>query len=474
MQRITMLSVSRQTQNVIHTKFAELSRLQQQQATGKLLNRPSDGPAQVSNALRLRTQLDKLEQSEASIHDGLAWMELTDTNMTSMISRIHRARELGLQADTDALSPAQRAYIADEIRELTNQMVNIMNQRYKGNYIFSGTHTNLPPVISVVSDRNEANVRGNRMFTFDTSSPIWDPTGGPNGIGAFPPVQILDPNGSSTPPFVAAGKIIPGSVEIVAGGQNMREGIDFRIDYMNGTIEMLPLRNVNGLLIHRDMGFTPPVDTLIDANGDEIDEDGNLVATGLSGLTPSFSNPLLAGNFTHGNVPGYPGNPGDNGGGLQVRMTRLDESKDFYGNNISTDRKIFRQIEEGVTVPINISTHDLRVNNDIDIFTSLIRLGQGIIHGNSSEINGAIAWLDQTMHNILSAQSTSGAIMNRLSTTLERNEIQQVEVDRLRSNVEDADYATTIMQFSVKQTVFNAALQSTARLMQMSLMDFLR
>jgi len=65
-------------------------------------------------------------------------------------------------------------------------------------------------------------------------------------------------------------------------------------------------------------------------------------------------------------------------------------------------------------------------------------------------------------------------MINRFDTTLERNEFQILEVNRLRSDIEEADYATAITQFAVKQTVFNAALNSTARIMQMSLIDYIR
>jgi flagellin-like hook-associated protein FlgL len=44
----------------------------------------------------------------------------------------------------------------------------------------------------------------------------------------------------------------------------------------------------------------------------------------------------------------------------------------------------------------------------------------------------------------------------------------------LQSNLEDADYANVVTQYAVKQTVFNAALNSTARIMQLSLMDYIR
>ena len=496
MNRITMLSITRQTQSVIHTRFGDLAKLQQQMATGRLLNRPSDGPAEVSNAIRLRNQLVELGQNESNIWDGLGWMELTDTTMMSMNVILQRALELSAQGDTDALSVDQRKYIAAELSQLTRQMADIMNQRYKGNYIFSGTHTDKPAVVMVESDASEAINRGNRMFSFnaDMSNLVWDiSTNRFNSVQIFDPAGLPHFGGFSLPTTAPAGggvqtvsNIIPGSVEITMGGVLMREGIDFRIDHLSGTIELLPARGLNGNLLDSEGRLIDSNGDFIDGQGNWVEEDGTVIGPigdplGLGftpvnttdptnttpGIWPALSAPALAQDFSSAPPGNYPG-------GLQIRMARLTESTDFYGDPISTSGRIFRQVEEGVTVGINVSTHDLRVNSNVDVFTALIKLGQGLINASSAEINQARIWLDQAKHNILSAQSTNGSVINRLTATLERNEIQQVEVDRLREKVEDADYATTITQFSIQQAVFNAALQSTARIMQMSLMDFIR
>jgi flagellar hook-associated protein 3 FlgL len=82
--------------------------------------------------------------------------------------------------------------------------------------------------------------------------------------------------------------------------------------------------------------------------------------------------------------------------------------------------------------------------------------------------------LDAGMNKILSAQSVNGSLVNRVETTLERNEMRQVEVTRLQSSYEDADLAKVITDYSVLYTVFQAALASTARIMQTSLADYLR
>jgi len=439
--RITFQSIHRQTQNVLHRGFSELATLQQQVATGQRLLRPSDGEVDTANTLRLRTQVTQLKQYEKNINDGLAWMEITDTTTMSLNTIIQRARELALEGDNDTLSPAQRKFIADEVEQLTRQVVSLMNTRYKGEYIFSGSHTDKPSVI--LNESSRLDIPTNKMIYFDASAATaWDTSVTP-AVGNW--VQLWDPNGyggnfndpnSLTTPV---RRIIPGSVEISANGMPMRENYEYKIDYITGEIQLLDFEG----------RFYPNL------------EDDGITFKPDHPMAKDFSNDPVTGNYNSAN-------------GIEIRMSYMSQSKDIYGANISTDSRIYRQIEDNVSIPINMTINDLAVDGYTDIFTSLLKLGEGLLYADSTRLNQSITMLDATIDKILSAQSTNGAMINRFDTTLERNEFQILEVNRLRSDIEEADYATAITQFAVKQTVFNAALNSTARIMQMSLIDYIR
>ncbi|MCL1945800.1 MAG: flagellar hook-associated protein FlgL [Chitinivibrionia bacterium] len=421
MIRTTFQSTSRHTQKVIRDKFAELNDLQQKMATGKQITRPSDAPIDTANVIKLKTQNSQLRQYEKNIQDGLAWMQITDTTMVSMNSIVQRARELAIQGDTDTLSTTQRRYIAEEVEQLTRQAASLMNTRYKGDYLFSGAHTDRPAIVmreSLSSPQDKAN---GRMCYFD---------------GTQPTIQIMGtltiPDGSPIPGGstidIAAKRIIPSSMEISVSGVKMEEHVDYRIDYLKGEITLMGI------------GDKYPAITDHPMYGD-------------------FSREPLA-------VPGH--------NALDIKFSYMDESRDLNWNTINTDSRIYRIIEENISVAVNTTINDMAVDRDVDIFTSLIKLGEGLTYGNRVQINEAIGWLDRSADKILTAQSTNGSLVNRFDLTLERNETRQVEVTRLQSNLEDADYANVVTQYAVKQTVFNTALSSTARIIQSSLMNYLR
>jgi len=418
MIRTTFQSTSRHTQKVIRDKFAELSDLQQKMATGKQITRPSDAPIDTANVLKLKTQNSQLRQYEKNIQDGLAWMQITDATMVSMNSIIQRARELAIQGDTDTLSPTQRKYIAEEIEQLTRQAASLMNTRYKGDYLFSGANTDRPAIVMRESLSGPNDKLADRMCYFDaTSSPIqiMDNLTIPDGITI--------PGGSSKE--LPVGKIIPGSLEISVGGVKMEEHVDYRVDYIKGEITLL----------------------------------------GVGDKYPAITDHPMYKDFSR-TTPDYDA--------LEIKFTYMDSDKDRNWDDINTEGRIYRIIEENISVAVNTTINDMAIDRDIDIFTSLIKLGEGLTYGNRIQINEAIGWLDRSADKILTAQSTNGSLVNRFDLTLERNEIRQVEVTRLQSNLEDADYANVVTQYAVKQTVFNTALSSTARIIQSSLMNYLR
>ena len=462
--RVTFQSINRNTQSVIQGRYADLARLQQRMATGNQLTRPSDGAIETANVLRFRTQAAQLEQYETNINDGLAWLGFTDINMTSMGSILDRIKELAIQGNTDTLSPTERAYIVNEVEQLTLQMVSIVNQRYKGDFIFSGAAIDSPPVILRESQTTQVARAQNEMAFFNAIDPI---TGDP-----LLSAQIRFPNGRD------ATRIIPGSMEITAGGQKMQEGIDFSVDYMSGRITLLDLNNQYAGNPNAGM-VNPAFDTTLPpSNNSEFiaDPSGN----GKIIRNPNYDSNLLNPNpkFVQSTIP-HPMaershfNPaGGYDGSFAMRFNYLDSSVNRYNETIDHNSRILRKIESGVSLPINATIEDF---GGIDgLFGALIGIGQGLLQGNQSGVNSAKADLENVRQMILSTQATIGATVNRFDSTLERNELHQVEIARLRSSLEDACLATTVADFAVLQTVFQAALQSTARIMQMSLADFIR
>ena len=77
------------------------------------------------------------------------------------------------------------------------------------------------------------------------------------------------------------------------------------------------------------------------------------------------------------------------------------------------------------------------------------------------------------MDTISNAQAVNGASQNRLQTAGTRLQELEQTATQLLSNVEDADMAKTMVDFSTQQAVYQSALRAGAQIIQPSLMDFL-
>lgn len=100
----------------------------------------------------------------------------------------------------------------------------------------------------------------------------------------------------------------------------------------------------------------------------------------------------------------------------------------------------------------------------------------GTITSQSGEegISTAISDLENLRDRVMSIRSDIGARTNRIELTLNRLESDTVNFTQLMSENEDVDMAETIMNLKNEENVYKASLEGGARIIQPSLMDFLR
>ncbi len=82
--------------------------------------------------------------------------------------------------------------------------------------------------------------------------------------------------------------------------------------------------------------------------------------------------------------------------------------------------------------------------------------------------------IDEQMNNLLRVRAGLGARMNRVELTAERLEDDNVNYTKLMSKNEDVDMAEAIMNLMNEQNVYNASLSTGAKVIQPSLVDFLK
>jgi flagellar hook-associated protein 3 FlgL len=106
---------------------------------------------------------------------------------------------------------------------------------------------------------------------------------------------------------------------------------------------------------------------------------------------------------------------------------------------------------------------------------ALFDLRNDLNSGNYQAISSTdIAEIDKGMDTILAARADVGAKTNRLEAAQDRQNLLQVNLQDLRSKVQDTDITTAISKFSMQETVYNASLQVAGKSIQPSLLDYLK
>lgn len=116
-----------------------LTETQQQLASGKKINKPSDDPVGAAQVVRLTEQLDKLTQYQRNNDLLSSSLEQQETILRGINSSLNRARVLVIQSGAGFTTDADRKAIGAEIEQIRNEVFDLMNsQNAQGEYIFSG------------------------------------------------------------------------------------------------------------------------------------------------------------------------------------------------------------------------------------------------------------------------------------------------------------------------------------------------
>ncbi|WP_042142648.1 flagellar hook-associated protein FlgL [Paucisalibacillus sp. EB02] len=166
---------------------------------------------------------------------------------------------------------------------------------------------------------------------------------------------------------------------------------------------------------------------------------------------------------------------------IDIGNTKVNGKYIFNGTN--TDVKPIDGGYPTNTTDVNIEVSNgikIKVNVDADevfgeeAFANVDSFITALENGDQGEIEKSIALLDENINNVLNARADLGARMNRLELIEHRLGSQEISATEMMSNNEDIDYEKVITQLITQESVHRAALSAGSRIIQPSLLDFLR
>jgi flagellar hook-associated protein 3 FlgL len=144
--RVTQSMLASNSLQNISKSYANMGKYQDQLATGKKINRPSDDPVVAIKGMFHRTNLTEVEQYKRNLNEAYTWMENSEAGIEHATQIFQRVRELVIQGNNGSNSPEDLKAIGVEIGQLKEDLKGVANTQVAGRYIFNGTQTQTAPI----------------------------------------------------------------------------------------------------------------------------------------------------------------------------------------------------------------------------------------------------------------------------------------------------------------------------------------
>lgn len=171
---------------------------------------------------------------------------------------------------------------------------------------------------------------------------------------------------------------------------------------------------------------------------------------------------------------------------IELANTKFGEKYLFNGTNtleqpVSDDGiiaaanngKVRMELSKGVYIQVNVdagSAFSQALFNDIDAISDAMADPAAT----GEQLSAFLTNIDSRITENTTARAEIGARFNRIELMQSRLSSQEVVASRILSDNEDVDFEKVVTELTAQETVHRAALSVGARIIQPSLMDFLR
>lgn len=456
--------------------FSKLAIAQEQISSGKRILRPSDDPVGTSQALAYRNRLSGQDRFQAATQNGRSLLDTAASNLQDASGVLSDARAVVLEAMSGTQSANDRRVHAGELRLMRDRLLTIANAKSGDRYLFGGTVTGTQPFEATTNNGRESvayNGNGEQQellvglgesvgvgvpgdVVFDREQRSGTQFGGLTGAASGTTADQGKGYGTLSVRHDATNVTFTNGVQLANGGTSdtLVGAHTLTIDATAGTVRLdngtalaLPasgaayvadftVTNEHGAEVHLDFSAWDGTSSTDTVNGA-----GSISLDGTNWTTLDFVNPDLELSDA------------STGALLHVDTTNIGRSGDdlvIFGGAVN----LF-DVMQGLV-------------DDLDN-------SQGLAPDEQlSRLNLWLGELDRHHANVLAATGDLGARSEHLADVGNRLDDASTEVKGLLSQVEDADYSEVVLDMSRAEQTLQLAQATSARLMQNTLLNFLR
>lgn len=412
--RVTDLTKQQSVLQSVNANAGRMQRLQENMASGRRISTLSDDPIGATQAQDFRTRLSFINMVKRNIQSNYVMLDRYDAELQHMSDLLQDAKILILGQANGNADDATRQIVSQELNAIIEGLVQVGNSKVGKLFIFAGTQTLRPPL-----ELNE-----------EIQPAILDTENAEAGIFSLDP-EWLEGNfiGFSRNPYV---------VRIA------KEGPFGRAHYV----------------VSDDGGETWSKEKPLLRANPVVNEDGKpddrvvLKFMGKPEEDPEF--PII-----------FPK-------GLEFRFEPNPPVK-YMGN----DQIKSVPTGEGATTPINLTARQVLFahqadSDSVNIFDLLFTIKRALVEDEPKVLQERITELDRAFNQVLNRRADMGAVRKDLELQFEKMSDREFTKIKQLSNIEDLDFQEAVVEMNLAEVRNQASLNAGSRLIQPSLLNFLR
>ena len=432
--RVTEITKRESIVKNIQQNAQRLKTLQTEMASGQKINKVTDDPVGATVVQDVITTVARKEQMQHNMSDNLVWLNNNEVQLQHMADLLTKAKNLVIsQAGSSASNESQRV-TAQELKDIRESIFDAGNARQNKLFLFSGTKTFTKPLeyanplqpakvqTEDIVQKDVADLLDVSQFKaqFDGHSlnkyRVKITKSGPLGYARY---RISDDDGATW-----------GQQEI-----------------LNPTVKVYNAKGKTNDQV--TLKFTDDQGLLGDILPDNF----------------SFSGDNLAFFDTADQGVIFPEG---------MEFVFLSNPPVVYAGNHQSKEAI---IANGVSIPINITAAEILLKtgeDSVDIFQMFLALENALEKNDSTALGQRLEEMDHALEQVLKKQANVGNTMIDIENALHKIDEQVYSTQQRLSDVQDVDLAKASIDLNTAEVNNKVSLNAGGRLIQPSLLEFLR
>ncbi len=414
MDRVSTNMANNDMQYYMQLRNSEMNELQNKMAEQTRIHNLRDDPVSAAHSVRYLSNIKRMERYSRNIDMVMGENKVAEGYMRSANDIIHRIRELAVQGANDTYTTEDKKNMGNEVNELLNELVSIANAKTPdGTSMFAGdrTHTNAYRVL--VS--NVPGASGNVITSVEYR-------------GTINEVNVEISEGSYIKTGFSGDRVFWAEHQQIISDKDAQEFVateDSRIRIDNAYIDIKAGDNIYAVIARIN------------------DSDAAVKAS----LDPVKNSIVLETTTPH-----------------EIWL------EDTPGGTVLQDLGLVAGTGKP---PYNI--HKDAVVGGGSLFDMVINIRDQLYEGNTLNIGGAgLKGITVAQDNLIGSISELGSNNERLKKIQDRLAYEIPEVQDRNSKEIDIDMTKAITDLKMLEYTHKAALQTAGRILQPTLLDFLR